>query len=74
MSVSPLHLKEGASDATVVSCSSDTYIGDFYICYSKNLNELDKLDMDDRQCCYCSNEASDDCSQKFPNWKIDYSM
>ena len=65
-------MKEGISDATVISCSSDTYIGDFYICYSKNLSVLEKLEVDNRRCCYCSNEASDDCNQKFPNWKIEY--
>ena len=65
-------MKEGTSDATVISCSSDTHIGDFYICYSKNLSVLEKLDVDNRQCCLCSNEASDDCNQKFPNWKIEY--
>ena len=72
LSISPLHLKEETRDAVVINCSSDTYIGDYYICYSKNLNELEKLDIDDRHCCYCSNEASDDCIQKFSNWKIEY--
>ena len=65
-------MEEGISDATVISCSSDTYIGDFYICYSKNLGVLEKLDVDNRQCCLCSNEASDECNQKFPNWRIEY--
>lgn len=72
MSVLPLYLEEGANDATVISCSSDTYIGDFYVCYSKNLDKLEKLDIDNRHCCYCSNEASDNCIQKFRNWKTLY--
>ena len=72
MSISSLHLKKGISDATVISCSSDAYIGDFYICYSKNLGVLKKLDVDNRQCCLCSNEASYECNQKFPNWRVEY--
>ena len=72
LSVTPRQLKKGASNATVIDCSSDSYIGDFYICYSKNLSDLERLEVDDKQCCFCSREGSTDCMKKFPNWKLEY--
>ena len=72
LSVTPYQLKEGASDAPVITCSSDAYIGDFYVCYSRNISGLERLQVDDKQCCYCSREGSIDCMKKFPNWKLEY--
>jgi len=64
-------MKQGANDFVAKECSSGSaYIGTFYICYSKNLTDLKKLNVDDEHCCYCSKEALTSCSQRFPNWKL----
>lgn len=63
---------EGTSDFNVQTCSDNENIGIFYVCYSKNLSELEKLNVDNQHCCYCSEKAVlTNCSQRFPNWKID---
>ena len=69
-SVTPVELKKGANNITAISCLSNPYVGDFYICYSKNLSDLQRLAVNDEHCCYCSSIAISECSQKFPNWKI----
>ena len=72
LSVTPGQLKEGASNITVITCLSDSDIGNFYICYSKYLSDLGRLEVDDKHCCYCSREGSIDCMKNFPNWKLEY--
>ena len=72
LSLTPLQLTEGARDATVITCSSsNSYVGDFSICHSKNLTNLQRLAVDDEDCCFCSTTALDGCSKKFPNWKLE---
>ena len=74
LSLTPVQLTEGARDATVISCSSsNSYVGDFSICHSKNLTNLQRLAVDDEDCCFCSRAALSDCSKKFPNWKLELS-
>lgn len=68
----PLQLKEGTSDVILVTCETDTNIGSFYICYSNNLHELERLEISNSQCCYCSSEASDICKKNFPNWHVEH--
>ena len=70
LSVTPVELKKGANDVTAISCLSNSYVGDFSICYSKNLSDLQRLAVNDQHCCYCSSVATSECSQKFPNWKL----
>ena len=70
LSITPVELKKGANDVTVISCSSNLPVGDFYICYSKNLSDLQRLAVNDEHCCYCSSVATPKCGQKFPNWKL----
>ena len=72
LSLTPIQLTEGARDATVISCSSsNSYVGDFSICHSKNLTNLQRLAVGDEDCCFCSTTALGDCSKKFPNWKLE---
>ena len=70
LSVEPLQLKEGDTNVAVKSCSPERPIGKFYMCYSKNLSDLEKLKVDAQHCCYCSWEASEDCMKIFPNWNL----
>ena len=72
LSVTPDVLEEGASNVTVITCSSDSLIGQFYICHSKNLSGLGRLDVDDEDCCFCLREGSINCTEKFPGWKLEY--
>ena len=70
--VKPLQLKRGNTNVIVKNCSLDIPIGTFYICYSKTLSGLEKIEVDDQRCCYCSREGADDCMKRFPNWHLDY--
>ena len=70
LSVEPLQLREGDTSVAVKSCSPEILIGNFYMCYSKNLSDLEKLEVDAQHCCYCSREASEDCMKIFPNWNL----
>ena len=72
LSLTPIQLTEGARNATVISCSSNSYVGNFSICHSKNLTNLQRLAVDDEDCCFCS--PSGDCDEKFPNWKLDIKL
>ena len=70
LSLTPAELKKGANNVTVITCSSSSYVGDFYICYSKNLSDLQRLAVNDEHCCYCSSIGAYECGQKFPNWNL----
>ena len=72
LSLTPIQLTEGVRNATVISCSSNSYVGNFSICHSKNLTNLQRLAVDDEDCCFCS--PSGDCDEKFPNWKLDIEL
>ena len=62
----------GNTNVTVKNCSLHIPIGRFYMCFSKNLSGLEKIEVDDQQCCYCSREGAKDCMKRFPNWYLDY--
>ena len=70
LSAKPLQLKKGDSNVDVKSCLPQGLIGQFYMCYSKNLSDLEKLEVDPQHCCYCSREGSEDCVKIFPNWNL----
>ena len=70
LSVDTVQVKKGDTDVSIKNCSIDLPIGTFYMCYSKNLSDLEKLQVDDQRCCYCSEEGSKECKKKFPNWKL----
>ena len=70
LSIQSLQLKKGVTNVAVKNCAPDSPIGKFYMCYSKNLTDLEKLEVDAQHCCYCSSEASLDCMKLFPNWNL----
>ena len=70
LSVDLLQLKINDTNVAVKSCAPDSPISKFYMCYSKNLTDLEKLEVDTQHCCYCSREASSDCMKLFPNWNL----
>ena len=70
LSVTPRELKKGDNNVTVITCSSNTQVGGFYVCYSKNLSDLQRLAVNDEHCCYCSSIGAYECGQKFPNWNL----
>ena len=70
LSAKPLQLKKGDTNVDVKSCLPQGLTGQFYMCYSKNLSNLKKLEVDAQHCCYCSREGSEDCVKIFPNWNL----